>query len=1512
MSSTNIEKEIVQMVFDAKQFRKGIRESIEELADLKKSFNFNNAQKNLAELEKSSKVDFSFMADGISSINTKMIAMGVIAAQVITSIANSIMDVGKNIAGTLFITPAKQGLEEYETQLNAIQTILANTKKHGTELDDVTAALEELNTYADLTIYNFTEMVRNIGTFTTAGVDLDTSVAAIKGIANAAALSGANATQAATAMYQLSQAVSSGVVRLQDWMSVEKAGLGGEIFKESLMETARMHGVSVDAMIEKHGAFRNSLSENWLSSEILLETLAKFTGDLSEAQLLSLGYSEEQIEGILELGQMANDAATKVKTFTALKDTMAEALGSGWAKSWEIILGDFEEAKELWGAVAGFFGDIIDDSSKARNNMLEGWKLFGGRTIMIEGFFNLFEAGKNILSTIGDALKDIFGGVDSVDLLRMTIAFRDFSERLKMASNRLNRFRNFMRGLFAIFDIGLMIIKAIVKPIAEFVKTLLPATGEVLDLASGIGMAIFYFREFAIETDLFDNIVAGVIRTVGDFIKQVRALVDSFFELEVVADVVRWLKDLERGDFVKVWKVILGIITAVLAPFYLLGMAAKNLYLEIMKLEAVQKFIEQLRAIEWTDIKEAFAGIAEGVGDLVDEVKDSELVGKFIELFQTFDGRRISQFFADAKENFSYLGGIIGSVRDKLFGLGVSTEGVTSGIGDIATTIGDALKTVLDYLIDNAGKVDYAQLFDIINKGLLGGLLLSIRSVFKKGFLGNLLGEDLEEGIGDVIGEMEGVLTSFQTKIKAEALRNIAIALAILAGSIFLMTLIDSNKLTMATTAMVVMLTALFGATGAMRLIRAKDAMKAAAVIVGLSIALAIASIALKNVSGLDPEELEAGLLAMGVGLTGLVVSMKALSSGGGGGAGLIKTIGILIGLSLALLVLSVAIRTFGTMDPEVLTQGLMGVAASLALLVTSMTIMSKLGDKDMLSAAAAIIVMSAALIVLGFAVSTFGEMDVDTLTQGLQSVGIVLAGFAVFSVLVRPKGMIQAALGITIMSGALLLMAKVVKNFAGISWEELLRGLAGMAGVLLLMVVAANAMSGALVGAIATLIMSVAILALAGALKILSTLTWEELLIGLAAIAGVFILLGLAGYILTPVIPTLLLLGVAMLLIGAGAALFGLGMLLAATGLVAIAGSAVGIAAAIGIVGEAVIEILPKLAEGLVKAIASFLATLAEKLPEIIESMRTIFLAMIGAVAGLIPEMVIVILDLITAILEAIAERLPDIIQAGFDILLGFIEGIEDNIADVVEAGLGVLEEFMVGIEKGIPDLVDQAFSTLLTFLEAIDDAIEEYMPQIVTAGLAIGEGIVDGLVDAIDGGLQLVKDAVIRIAKAALDALGLGFLWGSPSKKTYEIGEGFVEGFILAVLDGIRQTRKAMAEFAEAAQDGIKPLIDAIASDIEKRVDFSPVITPVLDLDHIDAGIMALNKSFDNSRVLAELSYSGQLTSEKDSTTGPNGSDGGTTFIQNNYSPKALDRETIYRQTRTQVARLSKKVFE
>ena len=1598
MSSSTIEKEIVQMVFEAKQFRKGIREAMEDLGEFKKSFDFDGAQTGLAELQKSSKIDFSSMTEGIASINAKMGVLGITAAAIITNIATSIMESGKKMAEALFITPAKQGLEEYETQLNAVQTILANTAKAGTTLDDVTDALNELNEYADLTIYNFTEMVDSIGKFTTAGVDLETSVAAIKGIANVAAISGANSQQAATAMYQLSQAISSGTVRLQDWISVENAGMGGVLFQDSLIETARVHGVAIDDMIEKNGSFRFSLQEGWLSSEIMLETLEKYTGDLTDVQLESLGYTAEQIESIQATAQLALDAATKVKTITALKDTMAEALGSGWSATWAIILGDFEEAKELWGAVAEFFGDIIEDSSKSRNALLEGWKLFGGRTIMIEGFFNLFEAGKNILSAVGEAFKDIFGSINSVDLLKITIAFRDFTERLKMGSIRIQRFKNFVRGLFAAFDIGLIVIKAILKPIREFLSGLIdiPGTGEILDLANSVGTAITNFREFAIETGFFDDIVADVIVRIGEFIDRVKNLGQEFLELDAVQYIIECFERLKKVDPSKLWEGFLKVLKAAITPFYLIAMGIKLLCEWLWELEAVQDAVEWIKELKWEDVVEGFTSMADGVKEFVDSIKDSELFGKFMLFFETFDGRRFTQFVDDAKEGFWYLPKIIEAVKKALRGLlGDDILGtVWSGIKGIGEVIGTGLGKVLDYLTENAGDIDYSGLFDVINKGLLGGILLSINKLLRGGLLEGLLGDDIGEGISDVLEGFGDTLGTFQNNIRADTLQKIAISIALLAGSIMLMTLIDSKKLGMATTAIVVMLGALFGASGAMRFVRTGDAIKGAVAIVGLSIALGIASIALRNVSNIDPERMTASLEAMAIGLGALVVSMNALSAKGG--TGLVKTIGLLVGIGLALNILVIAIRKFGEMKPEVLSQGLIGITASLAMLVAAMTILSKVGDKNMLSAAAAIVVMSGALIILGISVRSFGDMDVDTLTQGLESIGITLAGFAVFSRLVRPRGMIQASLGITVMSAALLIMAVAVKSFAEITWEELLQGLAGMAGVLALLVISANLMSGAIGGAIATLIMSIAILALAGALTILAQLSWEELLIGLAAIAGVFILLGIAGYILTPVVPTLMLLGLAMLLIGAGAALFGLGLMLAATGLVAIAGSAAAIAAAIAIVGGAIIKLLPKIAVAIVEALANFLETMAEKMPIIVESMKTIILGMIGAVADLIPAMVVVVLDLLLAILTAVAEKLPDLIQAGYDILLAFLvglrdnipellgvvldlllgilttiaekmpdliqagydillafiqgisdniaevvtsaanviveflsgiataipdivdagfdiiteflTGVSDNIAEVVASGLNVLTEFIAGIEDGIPDLVDQAFSLILTFLEAIADSIEEYMPQIVTAGVRIGEGIVSGLVKAITDGLGAVKTAVFAIAKAALEALGLGFLWSSPSKKTYEIGEGFVQGFINAVTDGIRKTRKAMLEFAEAANK----IIDIIGADIDKNVEFNPVIRPVLDLDNIDSGVLALNKSFNNSRVLAELSYNGRLTSGADSTVGVNGSNNGVTFIQNNYSPKALDRETIYRQTRTQVAKLSVKAFE
>ena len=369
---SSVDERVVEMQFKNEDFEKGVRKSLISLKNLKQGLNLDKSTKSLSNLESTAN-NFSMknLASSVASISDRFSTMGIIGMTALQNITNSAIATGKTLVSALTVDPVKSGFQEYETQINAVQTILANTESKGTTLDQVNAALDELNRYADMTIYNFTEMTRNIGTFTAAGVDLDTSVAAIKGIANLAAVSGSNSQQASTAMYQLSQALAAGTVKLQDWNSVVNAGMGGQVFQDALKETARVHGVAIDQMIKDEGSFRETLSKGWITSDVLTETLAKFTGDLNESQLKTMGYTDEQIASIIKMGKTANDAATKVKTVSQLFDTLKEAMQSGWTQSWEYIVGDFDRAKESLTAVSDVLSNIINNSANKRNDLLQ-------------------------------------------------------------------------------------------------------------------------------------------------------------------------------------------------------------------------------------------------------------------------------------------------------------------------------------------------------------------------------------------------------------------------------------------------------------------------------------------------------------------------------------------------------------------------------------------------------------------------------------------------------------------------------------------------------------------------------------------------------------------------------------------------------------------------------------------------------------------------------------------------------------------------------------------------------------------------------------------------------------------------------------------------------------------------------------------------------------------------------------------------------------------------------------
>ena len=423
--STTVDERVVEMRFDNKQFESNVSASMSTLDKLKSKLSFKGATKGLETLNTATKnINMNGLGQGIDTVNAKFSTLQVMGMTAIANLTNSAVNAGKKIVSALTIDPVMDGFREYETQLNAVQTILANTQSEGTNVKVVNKALDKLNKYADKTIYNFTEMTRNIGTFTAAGVKLNDSVNAIKGIANLAAVSGSNSQQASTVMYQLSQALAAGKVNLQDWNSVVNAGMGGKVFQDALIRTSEHLKTGAKNAIKAKGSFRESLRTGWMTQEVLTQTLDQFataaeTQEEYEAAIkkfVKQGYTQEEAKQMADMARTAGDAATKVKTFTQLIDTLKEALGSGWSQTWRLIFGDFEEAKSLWTGISEVLGGFIDKTSKARNKLLKSalGKGFGKLTEKINDVIEpAKKAGKTIKKTV-DAVSDLGDVVDEV------------------------------------------------------------------------------------------------------------------------------------------------------------------------------------------------------------------------------------------------------------------------------------------------------------------------------------------------------------------------------------------------------------------------------------------------------------------------------------------------------------------------------------------------------------------------------------------------------------------------------------------------------------------------------------------------------------------------------------------------------------------------------------------------------------------------------------------------------------------------------------------------------------------------------------------------------------------------------------------------------------------------------------------------------------------------------------------------------------------------------------------
>lgn len=673
--SKQIDERVVEMTFDNKDFEKNVATSMSTIDKLKAALNFKGAEKGLNAINSAAKnVKLDGVSNAVDSVRIKFDALQVAGVTALANITNAALNTGKRMASAFTIDPIVQGFGEYETQLNSVQTIMANTASKGTTIDQVTDALNELNTYADKTIYNFTEMTRNIGTFTAAGVDLDKSVASIKGIANLAAMSGSSSLQASTAMYQLSQAIAAGRVSLMDWNSVVNAGMGGEQFQEALKRTARVMGTGVDAAIEKYGSFRESLTQGqWLTTDVLTETLKQISGAYSEAELMQQGYTQEQARAIVEMSVTAEEAATKVKTFTQMIDTMKEAVGSGWAQTWQTVFGDFYEARDFWTSISDMFGDMIGSMSDARNTLLEGafessWDQIRGKIEDTGGSLDLFdEKIREVVSQNGvdyDSLIEKSGslsqavqdGVISMDSLKD--AFGRFAQESGDVNNSLPE----IESSFSSFS-------STVKDIWRY------GFDDSADKIEELTRAGYDYAEVS---DLVKKITEGQEIAVGDLTEaQLKAIGVTDEQLTSLGDLQAQLGD-ANSEFSKLFDT-------------LTRESGRVLFLDSIR-NLLDAIIKPLQAFStaWHNVfsidSETLYNLLEGFNHFTESLIISQETSD--KLTRTFEGlfSILSIFTNFVGGAFSAVFQVIQTVLDH-FDLGILD--VTAGIGDMLTSFAD-------------------------------------------------------------------------------------------------------------------------------------------------------------------------------------------------------------------------------------------------------------------------------------------------------------------------------------------------------------------------------------------------------------------------------------------------------------------------------------------------------------------------------------------------------------------------------------------------------------------------------------------------------------------------------------------------------------------------------------------------------------------------------------------------------------------------------------------------------
>lgn len=1453
--SKTIDERIVSMKFDNQQFEKNIQTSMGTINELKKSLNFDGITEGFDKVSKAVKnVDVSGISSAVEDAKNRISALEVVAITSVANIANSMVNSTRKLIRSITTEPIGQGFNEYELKMGAVQTIMAST---GESIDKVNGYLDELNTYADKTIYSFSDMTNNIGKFTNSGVKLEDAVKAIQGVSNVAAVSGANANEASRAMYNFAQALSSGSVKFIDWKSIEIANMATSEFKQSLIDTAVAMGTvakvgdnyistttnakdKTSDVFNATTGFNESLQAQWMTTEVLVQTLSNYSTDIRDMseeerkayqeKLRLIGYTEDQITAIEELGKKAFDSAKDIKTFSQLMDTLQESVGSGWAYTFEILFGNLEEAKILWTAVSDVVGGYINESARARNELLQGWKDLGGRQALIESIKNIFEAIVSVVKPIRDAFREVFPPTTSEQLYKATDTLRVFTSKLILSEENVNNLKETFKGLFSVLDICKKAFIVLAKPILELIKNIFSLNegtngivSTLLKLTGHIGKWITEFDEFISTSDAVKEAIEKIekaLRIFADAVKEVFDVVSHYLEIifEKAKVVLKPLLDdlkIVYNEAPYYAEMIFEKIEGALIAF---SNGVKPLFEKISSyfdaaFKSIKDFADQhfnmpdLSGLE--HFSDKIKELLEPVKDILDKVKAG--LGNVYEFIKSLFDK-----FIDLLHNFVPF---IKTAARKI-------EGVLEYIGNAFVRIfgGNGLEKTLS----------------IINSGLLVGIGIQISNFLSvmKSSISNIPKDLMEHvyglfnGVVAVMDDVRNTLVTFQEQIKAEALKKIATAVAILVTSIFVLSLIDPERLSASLASITVLFGELFltldsiGASAGMKSKKSSERLdELSDVIIKISASMLILSIAVGKIASIDSKTLKTSVGSVMLLIATLAAAVNYMSKNNGS----IEMAGsTLITFSAAILILSFAMKKIGDLDRKQIAKGLSGVGVLIGEILILMKLTQKINPAIDSKFGLAIIEIAIAINILQSAVSKLGELKDKTYAKGLSAMAIIIAELSVLSLSAQSfdkgSGMaiveiaiavfilqsavkklgelkvteaVQGILAIGIVMQELTIVAKKAKNNVGnlvgllalaaairvlvpsiealgkMKFTDLFQGIFGLSSALIAFAVAMKAMSGGLKGALALSVMSAALALFIPVLVLLSAVKYTDILKGVGSMLTVFAALGLAAAILSPALTSIVALSVSVFALGTGFLMLSSALLI--------------FGAALGITVYALINLGSLIGEALEALGKAIIYAVERLLPDILELIAKLIINVLVVLDKYSYEIIVLLIDFVDEVLAAINDRLPEFIYAAMELIITFIRGLASAV-------------YIYGPE--LASAVDDLIMALLEFIVYWFADFGEKGAEIV---LNIMRGFKDGCLEFLHIALEAFED----LGNAIIDFFKSLFGIHSPSTVFEELGENVVQGLANGIRGLLMTPVIAIRDLANAIIDKFKEIL-------------------------------------------------------------------------------------------------------